>query len=166
MKTKLEAIANIMVILVALAVGALVLTRYAASSRLPRSVAAGDHLATLPGLDWSLHRHTLVLALNTGCHFCEESVPFYQKLGLAQRPNRSDLDIVAVFPNGPELVGPFTARDDLSLRTVPGIPLEKLGVHATPTLILVDHEGRVEHVWIGVLTARQETDLLKLASGS
>jgi predicted alpha/beta-hydrolase family hydrolase len=53
MKTKLEAIANMTVIVVALAVGGVVLARYAASYRAQRSVAAGDHLANLPGLDWS-----------------------------------------------------------------------------------------------------------------
>lgn len=165
-KTKLEAIANVAVILMALTLGGVVLTRYATQYHASRSVAVGDRLGKLAGLDWSQHRQTLLLALNTGCHFCEESVPFYQKLGLAQRPEGSDLGIVAVFPNEPELVRQFTIRDDFSLRTVPGIPLDKLGVRATPTLILVDHEGRVEHVWVGILTPRQETDLLKVASGS
>jgi hypothetical protein len=62
-----------------------VLTRYAESYRAPRAVAAGDHLANLPGIDWSQHRRTLLLVLNTGCHFCQDSVPFYQKLlALAQ----------------------------------------------------------------------------------
>jgi hypothetical protein len=166
MKTKIEAIANVTVIVVALALGCVVLNRYVASSRAPRSVAAGDRLAKIPGLDWNQHRRTLVLVLNTGCHFCQDSIPFYQKLAQAQRPGRDVPEIVAVFPNEAEMVRQFTAHEGLTIQSVPGVPLEKLHVNGTPTLILVNREGLVERSWIGVLTARQEMDLLKLASGS
>ncbi len=166
MKTKFEAIANVTIIVVALAVGSVVLTRYAASYRAPRSVAAGDHLDKFPGLDWSQHQRTLLLALNTGCHFCQDSVPFYQRLAQAQRSNSYTLEIVAVFPNEGDTVHQFTAHENLMMRSVPGVPLEKLRVNATPTIILVNSEGRVERSWVGVLTSRQEMDLLKLVSGS
>ena len=162
MKAKLEAIANVTVIVIALAVGGVVLTRYAVSYRAQRWVAVGDHLAKLPGLDWSQHRRTLVLVLNTGCHFCQDSVPFYRKLTQAA----DDVQLVAVFPNEAEAVSQFTAHEALSIRSVPAVPLENLHVNATPTLVLMDAEGRVERVWVGVLTSRQETDLLKLVSGA
>jgi thiol-disulfide isomerase/thioredoxin len=166
MKTKLEATANVTVIVVALAVGAVVLTRYAESYRAPRSVAVGDHLAKIPGLDWTQHRETLLLVLNTGCHFCQDSVPFYQRLAQAQRPDANAVQLVAVFPNEAEAVRQFAAHERLPIRSVPGVPLDELSVNATPTLVLVDREGRVEQVWVGILTSRQEIDLLKLASGS
>ena len=47
-KTKMEVIANVTVILIAPAVGVVVLSRYANSSRAPRSVVAGDYLASIP----------------------------------------------------------------------------------------------------------------------
>lgn len=166
MKTKIEAIANVTVIVVALAVGSVVLTRYVESSRTPRSVEAGDRLGTVPGLDWHQHQHTLVLALNTGCHYCQESVPFYQKLAQAQRPRSDEVHLVAAFPNTAETVGQFTQQEKLNIPSVGGVPFEKLRVNATPTLILVNQSGQVEKVWIGVLTAKQEMDLLKLAEGS
>jgi hypothetical protein len=46
------------------------------------------------------------------------------------------------------------------------VPFEKLGIEATPTLVLVNHEGKVEQAWVGLLMSRQEMDLLQLASGS
>ena len=73
------------------------LTRYAASYHVPRSVAAGDRLARLQGLDWSQHRRTLLLVLNTGCHFCQDGVPFYQKLIQARRHDTDGIDVVAVY---------------------------------------------------------------------
>jgi thiol-disulfide isomerase/thioredoxin len=165
MKTKLEAIANITVIVVALAVGFVVLRGKIAAPHTPRSVAAGDRLGQVPGIDWSRHRRTLVLALNSGCHFCQDSTPFYQRLAQAQRPGVDDIEIVAVFPNDPEAVRQLMKDEGLALRSVPAVPLEKLGVAATPTLILVDSRGRVERTWLGLLTPREELEVLSAVSG-
>ena len=166
MKPKLEAIANVVVIVVALAVGYVVLGRYVAAYRAPRWVAAGDRLGAIPNLDWSQHRHTLVLALNTGCHFCEQSVPFYQRLADTQESGGGEVEIVAVFPNDAEMVRQFMTREDLRIRSVSAAPLEKLRVVATPTLILVDNKGRVERSWVGFLSSSEERDLIKFAFGS
>ena len=51
--------------LLALAVGYVVLGRYVAAYHAPRPVAAGDHLAAIPNLEWNQHRHTLVLGYET-----------------------------------------------------------------------------------------------------
>lgn len=165
MKAKLEAIANVVVIVVALAVGYVVLGRYVSEYR-ARPVAVGDRLAPVPDLDWKQHRHTLVLALNTGCHFCEQSVPFYRSLGDRLEHGGIDLDLVAVFPNDPAQVRQFMTREALRIRSVSAAPLEKLRVNATPTVILVDDKGRVERSWVGFLSPAEELDLIKRAFGS
>ena len=164
MKAKLEAIANVAVILLALAVGYVVLGRYVAANRAPRTIAAGDLLPSIPSIDWNQHQHTLVLALNTGCHFCEQSVLFYQRLAGTQAPGGRDLAIVAVFPNDAEMVRQFMTTDNLRIPSVAEMPLEKLHVDTTPTLILVDAKGRVERSWAGVLTTREELAVLKVTS--
>jgi thiol-disulfide isomerase/thioredoxin len=166
MKTKLEAVANVAVIVVALAIGYAALGRYVAAYRTTRSIPAGDRLAEIPGLDWDTHRRTLVLALNTGCHYCQASVPFYQKLAQAQGPHADEVQLVAVFPNKAEAVHEFTRREGLYIRSVPDVPLESLRVVVTPTLIMVDAHGRVEQSWIGELTVREELDVMKAASTS
>ena len=163
-KTKLEAIASVAVILVALAVGCVVLGRYVSEYR-ARPVAAGDRLATIPSLDWKQHRRTLVLALNTGCHFCEQSAPFYRSLSERQEHGGSDLDLVAVFPNDPAQVRQFMSQESLRVRSVAAVPLEKLRVNATPTLILIGSDGRVERVWIGMLDPTEQVKLFTTAFG-
>ena len=164
MKTKLEAMANVTVIVVALLVGFVVLRGKISSPPTARSVAAGDRIAQIAGLDWSRHQRTLVLALNTGCHFCQDSAPFYQRLIHAQRLGADDLEIVAVFPNDEEVVQQLVKHERLTLRIVPGVPLEKLGVNGTPTLLLVDRNGRVERTWVGLLTPREELEVLSAVS--
>jgi thiol-disulfide isomerase/thioredoxin len=166
MKAKLEAVANVTVIVVALAVGYVVLKGRVSGPPMPRSVALGDRLAQVPGIDWSRHRRTLVLALNSGCHYCQDSVPFYQKLAQAQKSGGNDLEIVAVFPNDSEAVQQLMKAEGLGIRSVPAVPMEKLGVVGFPTLLLVDREGRVERSWDGLLTPRQELEVLNVVSGS
>jgi hypothetical protein len=165
MKAKLEAFANVAVILMALTMGYVLLGRYVAAYR-TRSVKAGDRLAAMPSLDWKQHRRTLVLVLNTGCHFCDQSAPLYQKLAAAQQRGGSDLGVVAVFPNDAEMVQRFMTKENLGIRSVAEVPLDKLLVDATPTLILVDKDGRVERSWVGMLSASEELDLLKVLSAS
>lgn len=164
MKAKIEAIANVAVILVALAVGYVVLGRYVSDYR-ARPVAAGDRLASIPNLEWKQHRHTLVLALNTGCHFCEQSVPFYRTLGERLEHGGVDLDLVAVFPNDAAQVQQFMSKESLRVRSVAAVPLEKLRVNATPTLILVGNDGRVERSWIGLLDPPEQLELFRMAFG-
>jgi hypothetical protein len=165
MKTKLEAIANATVIVVALVVGFVVLRGKITGPHIPQSVAAGDRLGPVPGIDWSRHRRTLVLALNTGCHFCQDSVPFYQRLAQAQRLAADDVEIFALFPNAPEAVQQLVNNEGLTLRSVPAVPLEKLGITAFPMLLLVGQDGRVERAWLGLLTPREELEVLSAVSG-
>ena len=164
MKAKIEAIADVAVIVVALAVGCVVLGKYVSEYR-ARAVAAGDRLATIPNLDWKQHRYTLVLALNTGCHFCEQSVPFYRNLAERQEHGGMDLDLVAVFPNDPAQVRQFMSVEGLRVRSVAAVPLEKLRVNATPTVILVGSDGRVERSWIGLMDPPEQLELFKTAFG-
>lgn len=71
MKTKIETIANVIVILFAVVVGAFFLKdRLSAAVPEPSTVKAGDKLANLKGWDWGAHDQTLVLGLRKGCHFC------------------------------------------------------------------------------------------------
>ncbi len=166
MKTKLEAIANVTVIVLALLIGYSILSAKVSLRRIPRAVMAGDHLGGVPEIDWNQHRRTLILALNTGCHYCQDSVPFYQKLAQAQRPGSKDLQLVAAFPNTAKMVGQFSQQEEFNMRSVAGVSFEKLRVNSTPTLILVNQDGQVEKVWFGILTAKQEMDLLQLAEGT
>lgn len=164
MKTKLEAIANVTVIVVALAIGVVVLRGKIVDPHAPRSIAVGDRLGQVPGIDWSGHRRTLLLALNTGCHFCQDSAPFYQTLTQAQRPNADDVEIVALFPNDAEAVRQLMKDERLALRSVSAVPVEKLGITGFPTLVLVGRDGRVERTWLGLLTPREELEILSAVS--
>jgi hypothetical protein len=163
MKSKIEAAANIIVIVLAVVVGSVFL-KDRLSSVAPESnaVKTGDNLANLDGWDWGAHDQTLVLGLRRGCHFCEDSAPFYQRL-IAQQQQGST--IVAVFPDTVDVVKEVVQSEGLRIHALAGVPLERLKIDATPTLLLVDRNGTVLNAWIGMLSPRQELEVMKATTG-
>ena len=123
------------------------LSEVAASSR-KRSMEPGTKVS-LPGVDWSKSDHTLLLALSTTCHFCTESAPFYQKL---QKEKRDNVRVVALFPQ--PLQDSRTYLDNLGLNVdeIVQSPLNSVGASGTPTLLLIDNKGAVINSWVGKLS--------------
>ena len=152
MKTKIEAAANVIVILVAVVVGSVFLKdRFSSAPPEPAGVKVGDKLPNLGGWDWAAHDQTLVLGLRKGCHFCEDSAPFYQRL-TAQQQAGSNSTIVAVFPDAADAVKEVVQSEGLRVHALAGVPLEKLKISGTPTLLLVDRSGTVLNAWTGMLS--------------
>lgn len=162
MKTKIETIANVIVIVFAVVVGAFfVKDRLSTDAPEPNTVKAGDKLANLDGWDWAAHDQTLVLGLRKGCHFCEDSAPFYQRLAAQPQQGGSNSNIVAVFPDAADAVKEVVQSEGLGVHALAGVPLEKLKISATPTLLLVDRSGTVLNAWIGMLSPRQEQEVMR-----
>ena len=165
MKGKIEAAANIIVIVLAVVVGSVFLKdRLSPAAPEPEPVKAGDKLPNLDGWDWSAHEQTLVLGLRKGCHFCEDSAPFYQRLTAQQQQGGSNPTIVAVFPDTADAVKEVARSEGLMAHVLAGVPLEKLKISGTPTLLLVDRSGTVLNAWIGMLSPRQELEVISAAT--
>jgi thioredoxin-related protein len=162
MKSKIEVAANVVVIVLALVVGSVFLKdRLSTAAPESNAVKAGDKLANLDGWDWGAHDQTLVLVLRKGCHFCEDSTPFYQRLVAHQQQAPSNSTIVAVFPDTADTVKEVVKSEGLGVHALADVPLERLKIDATPTLLLVDRSGTVLNAWIGMLSPRQELEVMK-----
>ena len=167
MKGKIEAAANIIVVVIAVVVGSVFLKdRLSPAASEPEAVKAGDKLANLDGWDWSAHEQTLVLGLRKGCHFCEDSAPFYQRLIAQQQQRGANSPIVAVFPDSAEDAKEVVQSEGLTVQTLARVPLEKLKASGTPTLLLIDKTGTVLNAWIGMLSPRQELEVIGAATVS
>jgi hypothetical protein len=120
-------------------------------------IAGGQQLPRLAGYDWRSHKRTLVLALRDGCHYCEESAPFYRSMAALERDGRfGDIHILAVFPDHPAVVNKVPESEQLNVEAIPSIDLAALGVIATPTALLVDQAGMVLSVRVGELNESQQ----------
>ena len=96
----------------------------------------------------------------------EDSAPFYQRLIAQQQQGGSNPDILAVFPDTADAVKEVVQSEGLGVHTLAGVPLEKLKISGTPTLLLVDRSGTVINVWIGVLTPRQELEVIRATTAT
>jgi thiol-disulfide isomerase/thioredoxin len=112
----------------------------------------------LPDENWSAQPKTLILALQTTCHFCDESASFYKRL--VETTKNKNVKIVAVFPQS---VAEATAH--LSQLGIGGVevkqaPISALNTFGTPTLIITNQKGEVVKYWIGKLTDDQEVEVV------
>jgi hypothetical protein len=140
MKTKIEVVANTIVILLAVVIGSVYLKdRFSTPGPEQNEVKPGDRLAGLDGWDWGAVDRTVVLALRKGCHFCEDSAPFCQRLLTQQQQDGSNA-FVAVFPNPADAAEQVVQSEGLRVHTLAGVSLEKLKISGT-TLLLVDSKG-------------------------
>jgi len=165
MKTKIEIATNIIVIVFAVVVGSVLLKdRFSNGAPESDTVKAGDKLVNLENWDWGAHDRTLVLGLRKGCHFCEDSAPFYRRLTAQQQPGGASPTIVAVFPDTADTVKAVLQSEGLEVHALAGVPLERLKISGTPTLLLVDRSGIVLNAWTGMLTPRQELEVMRAAT--
>jgi len=165
MKAKVEVVANVVVIVLAVLIGSVFLIdRFAKHGPDPNEVKAGDQLPGLPAYKWNAHERTLVLALRSGCHYCDASMPFYRKLAQLEQSSQIGVHLIAVFPDDPAVVRQVVETQQLSIEAVAGFELGQVKVQATPTLILVDEQGRVSKVWMGELPAAEEAEVIAAIS--
>lgn len=119
-----------------------------------QTIALGSKVS-LPGVEWAKNGKTLVLALQTGCHFCSESAPFYQRL--IQAATTKGVKVVAIFPQ--PLAEAHAYSLALPTSDVRQASLNSLSVGGTPTLILVNEKGEVAAAWVGKLPSDKEAEV-------
>jgi hypothetical protein len=119
--------------------------------KLPRAETAGQQPAT----------PTLVLALSKNCHFCQESVGFYQKLTAFKNSSPQGLRMVAVLPEKQEEAEIYLREHRIGVDEVISMEVTKLGVSGTPTLLLLDGENKLEELWVGKLDESEESQVIE-----
>lgn len=128
------------------------------ATRQPVSPKVGmDLTRTELGVNWAANKRTLVLGLQTGCHFCTDSAPFFQKLtGAAAGKTK----ILAILPQTVDESEQYLAKLSVRVDDVKSAPLSEIAVAGTPTLLLVDDKGIVKNVWVGKLPDNRQAEVL------
>ena len=123
-------------------------------------VLVGKTLAPLPEYDWKRHDRTLVLAIRQGCSFCEASMPFYKRLSELQKANQIRARLLAVMPDQAKTASVELQSGGVNIEGAFQQPLSAIYVSATPTLLMVNAQGKVERDWVGQLSSAQETEVI------
>jgi hypothetical protein len=160
---KIELAANIAIVIVALTLTTVVIKRYVWSNKTnppnPTQIKVGDRLS-VTNVDWRTTNNTLVLVLQKGCRFCDESAGFYQRLAKGLE-GRSDVRILAVLPQGDSEAREYLSKLGVSLKNVMQAPPASFGIRGTPTVMLVNQVGEIEGIWTGKLSGEQEANIAK-----
>ena len=150
----LEISANVAILIVAI----IVIRNFVWSRWQPKQQFEGPMVGSkmsLPSVNWH-DGTTLVLALQQGCRYCEESAAFYRRLRDQRSGSRPRM--VAVVPGDKAEVARYLSEREIVVDDIINLSLSDISVSGTPTLLLVDRSGTVSGVWIGKLDARKETE--------
>ncbi|MDX6560001.1 MAG: hypothetical protein QOF72_3050 [Blastocatellia bacterium] len=151
-----EIAANIAIVVVAIfIVGNFILPRLRSKPRI--SAPAVGSLVSLSGVDWQKNGNTLVMVLQKGCRFCEESAPFYQRL--QEQRSGPQPRLLAVTPGDRAETVRYLTDHGILADDVVNSSLADIRIAATPTLLLVDQAGRVRNAWVGKLDEKGEKEV-------
>ena len=121
----------------------------------PAAYKIGDRLEEVIGLDVTLAKKTLVLYLRSKCKFCTASMPFYRTL--AQRNGAVQLAVVG--PESEEVLRDYVVQHSFVPDAVVSVPVGRLRFGGTPTLALLDTDGRMLAIWRGQLPPDKEAEV-------
>lgn len=121
------------------------------------STAVIGKTISLPGVQWAQSEESLVLGISASCHFCKDSLPFYKQLASQAQ---GKVNVIAVLPQEQKEADAFLQGAGIANVQVVSQNLGKIGVYATPTLLLVDSSGKVKDSWVGELDAARQKKLL------
>jgi hypothetical protein len=103
---------------------------------------------------------TLVLALSTNCGFCQESVPFYQKLTVFKNSSPARVQLATVMSEPKEEIEAYLKKHGIAADAVFSMPVSQIGVKGTPTLLLLDGQNKLVESWVGKLNSQEESEVI------
>jgi predicted transcriptional regulator len=134
------------------------------SPKLSLGLEKGKTFAQLSNIDYSKSDQTLLIALNSTCSYCQESLPLYRRVTSNRVRTDKALRVVGLFPNDAEEVVKYIQQNQLIIDTVAGVDFNALHISGTPTMILVDHNGVVKEFRNGKLSDRETDEFLRFLS--
>ena len=154
----IEQAVNIAIIVIALVLAGMFIRNYLpGKSNVRQTISIGNRLEVQP-VNWSSSAKNIVLVLSTTCKYCKASAGFYQRL--ARECEGRHIRTVALFPQSVDQARAYMENEGVRVTEIWQAQPGKLKVQGTPTVLLVDNNGVVQHVWTGKLPANQENDLL------
>ncbi len=172
-KSTLDTVANIAIIVVC-AIAAAVLVRNQffppRPPGAPPQAEKGEQYAQLKAVVPAGASRALVVAVQPGCHYCNDSMAFYKQLLDQRNQQASKVKFIAAVPaNDKPADAQKLVSDEAEKFAAVGahpdnmvnIDFNAIKVPGTPTLMLVDNNGKILNVWVGKLDAGGEKEVLK-----
>jgi hypothetical protein len=120
----------------------------------------GKHLDA-PGMRWGSFPINAVVFVNSNCHYCKASTPFYRQLAEVQHMHQARVSLCVICLESSETIKQFLASERI---TVSGVyELRNVaGLESTPTLLIVDATGTIRNAFVGLLNQSQQRKILAI----
>jgi hypothetical protein len=127
----------------------------------------GDVLDNVPSIDFGKADRALVLFVNSACHYCSESMPFYRALLAARNRSNSNVRVAALAREDLATLRDYLHEKQLAPDQSLAIPIDSPAkLSLTPTLLLVGRDMVIKKLWLGALTASGEQEVLSAVGAS
>jgi thioredoxin-related protein len=157
---KIELVANIAIILVAISLVVVLVKRFVFTPRTENTTQSnvGNKLSQ-PDIDWTKTDKNVVLMLSNTCHFCTESAPFYKRL-VQEQTQRGTFRLTAVLPQPVSDGQKYLNGLGIEINEIKQLTPGAIRIQGTPTILLVNNAGVVTQEWLGKLTTEEENEVL------
>jgi thioredoxin-related protein len=157
-KDRVEIVTNILIAVVILMIGTTYLKSHTGHHE--ASLSPGEQINAPHGYKWRNHDQTLVVAVRKGCVYCERSYSLYRRLDGLEHSNTLKAHMVIVMPDDPASGAELLRSQQITSQSIPDTPLGDVKVSGTPTLLLVDANGRLLQSWVGELDSSKAEALV------
>jgi thioredoxin-related protein len=154
-KSTLDTVANIAIIVTCVVALALMVNRFffnqPTAAGGPPQAEVGEQFDQIRQVLPAGSQKALLVVLSPTCHFCDESMPFYKRLIDERNQKGSGVKIIAAVP-AEEAKAPEAqkfAAAGVKPDSLVTIDFASIKVPGTPTVLLVDNQGKVLDVWVG-----------------
>lgn len=89
----------------------------------------------------------LLIALQSGCRFCKESIPMYRNL--VAQSNALNAKVVFIFAEPMATALKYVKENQINTDDLQHEEFKAIHVNGTPTMILVDANNNVMDYWVG-----------------
>jgi len=166
-RSTLDTVANVAIIIVC-AIAAFILVRNnffnkPQAGQRPPGVEVGEKLDALRQVVPAGTDRALVVAVAPGCHFCTDSMPFYKRLLDERNQKASKTKVIAAVPNEGAKAEEQQKLTSAGVNpdALVAVDFQNIKVPGTPTIMLVDNQGKVLDVWVGKQDSSGEKEILK-----
>src|ERR1700761_7267476 len=165
-RSKWDTAANVAIILCCIIASTVLVRREFFPPRpepLPGTVAAGEHIDALGSAVPAGAQKALVLAVAPNCHFCNDSMAFYKQLVEKRNSANSPVKVVAAVasPEAKDQESSKMTASGVTPDAVVQLDFRQIKVGGTPTVLLVDRQGKVLSVWMSKLDDHGEQEVLR-----
>jgi hypothetical protein len=101
---------------------------------------------------------TVLVVVSSTCRFCTASMDFYRQLS-QQVARNAKLSIRFVSAESADTLSGYLQRNGLAGVQIGPLP-PGYSIGGTPTLLMLDRDGRVSHGWLGQLSSEQEEQVV------